>query len=127
VTDLERHGTGAAATRSGARKRRWPALIGGLVLAAVKSEALLRLIVHRGSLIVVVAVLLGGSLLRTRPVGTAAGSALLLALVLGAHSVGLGLSVGFGVFALLITLFFAISAVLHARQNRATALPRRMR
>lgn len=121
MTELETPGTGAKTARSRPRNRRWPALIGGLVLAAVKSEAVLRLVLHRGSLIGVLAVLLISSLLRARPVGIAFASALLVALVLGAHSLGLGLTLGFGGFALLMALFFAISTVLLARQNRPRA------
>lgn len=118
MTDLERPGTGARTTRSRTRSRRWPALLGGLVLAALKSEGLARLVFHRGSLVAVLAVGLAVAVLRVRPVTLAVTSALLLALVLGAHSLGLGLGLGFGVFALLMTLFFALSAVLHARQKR---------
>ena len=118
MTDLERRGTGAKTTRSDRRNRRWPALIGGLVLAALKSEAVLKLIIHRHSLIAVAAALLIGAVLRTRPVAIAAATALLAALVLGARSLDLGLGLGFGGFALLMTLFYAISAALHLRQNR---------
>jgi hypothetical protein len=119
VTDLERTGTGADTTRPRKRGRRWPALLGGLVIALLKSEALAKVIFHRGELVAVVAVLLATSLLRVRPVGLAFGTALLVALLLGAHSLGFGLALGFGGFALLMTLFLAISTVLHARQNRA--------
>jgi hypothetical protein len=119
VTELEKPGTGANTTRSRARNRRWPAVIGGLVLVALKSEGIARAALHRGGLIAVVAIALAGCLLRVRPVGTAVATALLLALVLGAHSLGLGVALGFGGFALLIALFFAISTVLHTRQRRS--------
>ena len=120
MTDLERTGTGVATTaRSRGRSRRWPAVIGGLVLAALKSEGLARIALHRAGLIAVVAIFLAGAVLRVRPVGTAVAGALLLALVLGAHSLGLGLGLGFGGFALLMALFFAISTVLLARQRRS--------
>lgn len=89
------------------------------MIAVLKSEAVLRLVFHRGSLIGVVAVILGSCALRVRPVGVAVAAPLLLALVLGHHSLGLGLVLGFGGFALLMALFFAISTVLLARQNRA--------
>lgn len=89
------------------------------MLAGLKSEGLARAVLHRGGLIAVVAIALAGSLLRVRPVGTAVTTALLLALVLGAHSLGLGLALGFGGFALLIALFFAISTVLLTRQGGA--------
>ena len=124
MTDLERRDTGAKITRPSRRNRRWPAVIGGLVIAALKSEAVLKLLIHRHSLIAVTAALLLGAVLRIRPVGTAAAAALLVALVLGAHSLGLGLALGFGGFALLMTLFFAISAVLHLRQDRASRASR---
>jgi hypothetical protein len=118
VTELETPGTGTTTTRQRRSNRRWTALLGGLVLAAAKSEGLARLIVHRHTLIVVAAGLLARSLLTVRPVATAVAIPLLLALVLGAHSLGLGLALGLGGFAVLMTLFFSISAVLHARQNR---------
>ncbi len=118
MTDLDRPGTGVTTTaRSRGRSRRWPAVIGGLVLAALKSEGLARVALHRAGLIAVVAIFLAGAVLRVRPVGTAVATALLLALVLGAHSLGLGLGLGFGGFALLMALCFAISTVLLARQR----------
>jgi hypothetical protein len=125
VTDLERPGTGTKTARSRGRNRRWPAVIGGLVLAALKSEALFRLVLNRGGLVVVVALLLAGSLLRARPIGIAVAIPVLVALVVGAHSLGLGLGLGFGGFVLLMALFFAISTVLHARQTYASTGRRR--
>ncbi len=119
MTELEQPGIGATTTRARTRNRRWPALIGGLVLVALKSETVGRAIVHRGGLIVVLAVVLARSLLRVSPVGIAVAVPLLLALVLGAHSLGLGLGLGFGAFALLTALFFAVSTVLHLRQRRS--------
>jgi hypothetical protein len=119
VTELETPGTGAKTTRSRGRNRRWPAVLGGILLAALKSEALFKVIFHHGELLAVLAVLLVTSVLRARPFGIAATTSLLLAFVLGAHSLGLGLALGFGGFALLMALFFAISTVLLARQNRA--------
>lgn len=118
MTELEKPGTGATATRSHGRKRRWPAVVGGLVLAGVKSEAYGKLLLHRGELIAALAVGLALSLLRVRPVALAVSVALLLGIVLGAHSLGLGLGLGFGAFALLMALFFAVSTVLHLRQRR---------
>jgi hypothetical protein len=118
VTELEKPGTGAQAQRTRRRERRWPAVIGGLVLLALKSEAYGKVLLHRGELIGVLGVAFGVSLLRARPIGLAVSAALLLALVLGAHSLGLGLGLGFGAFALLMALFFAVSTVLHLRQRR---------
>jgi hypothetical protein len=124
VTELETPGTGAETTRARAgnrrnrRNRRWPALIGGLVLAAVKSEGLARLVVHRGGLIAACSVWLAVAVLKVKPIAIAVTAALLGAVVLGAHSFGLGLELGFGGFALLMALFFAISTVLHLRQRR---------
>jgi hypothetical protein len=118
VTELAKPGTGAKATRDRRGKRGWSAVIGGFLLAVLKSHVLLRLLLHRHALIGVVAAALAGSLLRTRPVATAVATALLAALVLGAHSIGLGLALGFGGFALLMALFFAVSTILHARQRR---------
>ena len=91
------------------------------MIAALKSGALFKVLFHHGELIAVLAVLLVTSVLRGRPVGIAATTSLLLAFVLGAHSLGLGLALGFGGFALLMALFFAISTVLLARQNRGAA------
>jgi hypothetical protein len=93
------------------------------VVAGLKSEGLA--VAHRSGLIAVVAVALAASVLRVRPVGAAAATALLLGFVLGAHSLGLGLALGFGGFALLIALFFVISTVLHVRQNHAATGSRR--
>lgn len=121
MTELEKPGRGAKVARK--RERRWPWAIGGLVFAVLKSEGLAKLVFHRGSLIAVLAVGLAVAALRVSPVTLAATGALLLALVLGAHSLALGLALGFGVFALLMALFFAISAVLHARQTQGA--PRR--
>jgi hypothetical protein len=118
VTELETPGTGGKTTRARGRNRRWPALIGGLVLAVVKSEGLARLVVHRGGLIAACAVWLALAVLKVKPVAIAVTAALLIALVLGVHSFGLGLELGFGGFALLMALFFAISTVLHLRQRR---------
>jgi hypothetical protein len=119
VTELEKPGNGAKTTRSGKRERRWPWVIGAIVLAGLKSDAVVKIIFHRGELIALAAIALAASLLRVRPVGTAVATALLLGLVLGAHSFGLGLGLWFGALALLMALFFAISSVLHARQNRS--------
>jgi len=120
VTELEKRGTGVGPKRAGGRERRWPWLIGGLVFAAVKSEGLANLVFHRGSLIVVLTIGFAAAVLRVRPVTLAVTTALLLALVLGAHSLVRGLALGFAVFALLTALFFTLSAVLHARQNRSS-------
>ena len=117
MTDLDRPGTGAATTRSRGGDRRWPAVIGGLFLAALKSEAVLRLVLHRGAVVAALAVFLVTSVLRGRLVGIAVATSVLVALVLGANSLGLGLELGFGGFALLMALFFAISTVLLARQR----------
>jgi hypothetical protein len=117
VTDLDRRGTGGTTTQSRGRNRRWPAIIGGLFLAALKSETVLRLVLHRGALFAALAVFLTTSLLRGRLVGVAVAASVLVALILGAHSFGLGVGLGFGGFALLMALFFAISTVLLARQR----------
>jgi hypothetical protein len=118
VTELERPGTGATATRRRARGRRLPWLLGGVVLALLKSEAVVKVLFHPGSLVAVMIVVLVGSVLRTRPTGVAVSVSVLAALILGGHSLGLGLGLGFGGFALLMALFFAVSTVLHWRQRR---------
>jgi len=89
------------------------------VLAALKSEGLARAVIHRGGLIAFCAVGLAVGLLRFKPVTVAVTSAVLVAILLGAHSLGFGLALGFGGFALLLTVFFAISTLLHLRQRRS--------
>ena len=122
---LERTVTEATTKPPGKRQRRWPALIGGLVIALLKSETLGRALFHRGGLIVFCAVGLAVGVLKAGPVTVAATAALLVALLVGAHSLGLGLTLGFGGFALLMALFFAISTVLHIRQRQPSRRRRR--
>jgi hypothetical protein len=96
--------------------RRWPWVIAAFAVAIVKGEGYASLIHHRGGLIVLLAVALGFSLLRPKPLLIAAFGAALVAFALAPHPAGLGVALGFGAFVLLIGLFFAIATVLHARQ-----------
>ncbi len=104
--------------RQGGRRRSgWPWLIVGLTLVVVKSEALVELLHHRVEVIALLGLGLAFSVLRTRPVGIALTAAALFAFTLDLSSPALGIVLGFGAFTLLLALFIAIAAVLHARQN----------
>jgi hypothetical protein len=100
------------------RGRRWPWLIVAVAVGAVKADAYASLVHHRGELIAALGIGLFAALLRTTPIAVAAFSAGILAVALGIHPVLAGVALGFGAFALLVALFFAISTVLHARQHR---------
>jgi hypothetical protein len=115
VTELEKPGSGAAATRG--RKRGWPWVIVGVVLGAGKIEGLEFVEHHRIESIVVVAIGLVGCVLWTNVTGVAIGASILLALFL-APPFFVGAGIALGLFVMLMTLFYAISTVLHMRQNR---------
>jgi hypothetical protein len=121
VTELERPG-GDTPTRF-KRQRSWPWIIVGVVLAAGKVEALGFVEHHRVVTIVALAIGLAVAALRVNPVGIAVGSSLLLAWAL-APPILLGIPLALGLFVLLMTLFYAISTVLHARQDRGSPGPR---
>jgi hypothetical protein len=97
-------------------RRRWPWFIGGAVLLAGKSEGIALAIDHRSTLIVFLALVLAGAVLRPKPVVIAAAVAPLLALGLDPHSLLAGAAVGVSAFVLLMVLFVGIATVLHARQ-----------
>ena len=118
MTELEKPGTGAEATRE--RKRGWPWVIVGVILAAGKLEGLHVVEHHRTASIVLVAIVLVGSVVRTNVAGVAITAGILLALFL-APSFLVGAGIGLGLFVMLMTLFYAISTVLHMRQNRSSA------
>lgn len=101
------------------RGTRWPWLIVAIAVGAVKVEAAAALLHDRGTLFTVLALGLLLSVLRPKPVAIAAFGAALLGFALALHPVAAGVGLGFGTFALLIALFFAISTVLHARQRRS--------
>lgn len=84
----------------------------------MKVESYAALVHHRGGLIFVLAIGLVLSVLRPKPVAIAAFAAGVLAFAVAPHPWTLGAVLGFGSFALLIALFFAISTVLHARAPR---------
>jgi hypothetical protein len=92
-----------------------------LVVAAgaLKADAYASLLEHRAALISALAAALVASVIRQRPkpLWIAALSAALFASALALHPTVVGVAVGFGAFALLVALFFAISTVLHARQR----------
>ncbi len=117
MTELETPGTGAKPTRK--RDRRMPWLLGGILLAVLKSEAVVKLLFHRGELVGVMAVWLVVSVLKPRPAGIAIATSVLAACLIAPHSLGLGIPVGFGAFAVLVALFFTVSTLLHAAQRRA--------
>jgi hypothetical protein len=103
------------------RGTRWPWLIVVVAAGALKADAYASLIHHRASLIAAVAAALVASVIRQRPkpLLIAALTATLLATSVALHPVVAGVAFGFGAFALLVALFFAISTVLHARQRHA--------
>ena len=104
-----------------ARRRgaRWPWLVVVVVVGALKADAYASLIDHRASLIAALAVALVVSVIRLRPkpLLIAALTAALVASAVAVHPAVLGVALGFGVFAVLVALFFTISTVLHARQR----------
>ena len=106
------------------RGTRWPWLIVVVVFGALKVDAYASLLEHRAALIGALAATLAASVIRQRPkpLLIAALGATLFASALALHPVLVGVAVGFGAFAVLVALFFAISTVLHARQRHA---PRR--
>jgi hypothetical protein len=123
-----RKGSDRALARAGstgdlarARGSRWPWLIVVVGVGALKADAYASLLHHRASLIAALAAALVVSVIRLRPkpLLVAALAAALLASSLAPHPALLGVALGFGAFAVLVALFFTISTVLHARQQRA--------
>ena len=82
-----------------------------------KAEALSGLLHHRGWVIAILGLGLVSSVLRMRPVGVALTVGPLLAFALAPGSTALGIAVGVVAFGLLLALFFAVGAVLMARQD----------
>ncbi len=109
--------TGSSSDLTRARGGRWPWAIVFVAVAGLKAEAYASLVNDRPGMIAVLAVGLGVSLLRFKPVAIAVFSAPLLAFAVAPHPALLGVAFGVGVFAFLIALFFAISTVLRARQR----------
>jgi hypothetical protein len=99
-------------------QRQWPWLIGGLVLALVKGQALVGQLHHRTALIVFLSLVVARSVLRRSPVALAVLGGALFAFALAPHPIMLGIAVGVGAVVVLLTLFVAIGRVLHARQHR---------
>lgn len=125
MTELEKPGTGADASRG--RKRSWPWVIVGVVLGAGKLEGLHFVTHHRIESMVAVAIGLVWFVLRPNVTVVAVGAGLLLALLLHPPFL-VGAGIGLGLFVMLMTLFYAISTVLHMRQNRSsTGLSRQAR
>jgi hypothetical protein len=108
------------------RGTRWPWLIVVVAAGALKADAYASLLEHRAALISALAAALVASVLRQRPkpLLIAGLSAALVASALAVHPVLAGVALGFGTFALLVALFFAISTVLHARQRHGAQAPR---
>jgi hypothetical protein len=107
---------GEVARRTGPR---WLCLIVVVAVGAVKADAYASLIDHRASLIAALAAALVVSVIRLRPkpLLIAALTAALVASAVAVHPAVLRVALGFGVFAVLVALFFTISTVLHARQR----------
>jgi uncharacterized membrane protein (DUF485 family) len=112
---LTRTGSPGQVTR--ARATRWPWAIVLVAGVALKAQAYASLVNHRGGLIVALAVWLGFSVLRFKPLLIAPLTAALLAFAVAPHPVGFGVALGVGAFVVLIVLFFAISTALHMRQR----------
>jgi hypothetical protein len=89
-----------------------------LVAVGLKIEAYASLVRHPAGLIVLLAAGLAATLLfRPKPLVIAVMAAALIALVLRLHPLVLGAAVGVGAFVVLMTAFFALATVLHARQS----------
>jgi hypothetical protein len=100
------------------RGTRWPWLIVLIAVGAVKVQAYASLLHHRGGMIAALAIGLALSMLRSKLVAIAGFAAGILAFALALHPSLIGVGFGVGAFVLLVTVFFAISTVLHARQRR---------
>jgi hypothetical protein len=109
---------GTAARRVG-RRRDWAWMVVGVGLALLKTEVLSGLLHHEIWVIVMLALGLVFSVLRTLPIGVALTAGPLLAFALGPSSTALGIAVGVGAFVLLVGLFFAVGTVLRARQDHS--------
>lgn len=110
---------GSADLDARGRGPRWLWVIVVMAVGAVKVEAYGSLLHDRPGLIAALGVGLVLSVLRSKPVAIAAFGAGIVGFALAFHPVLAGVGLGFGAFALLIALFFAISTVLHARQGHA--------
>ncbi|HJS96557.1 MAG TPA: hypothetical protein VJ741_19980 [Solirubrobacteraceae bacterium] len=99
------------------RGARWPWLIVVIAVGAANAAPYASLVNHPVRAIVALAVGLGFSILRMKPVAIAAFAAGIVAFALALHPVLAGVGLGVGAFVLLIALFFTISTVLHARQR----------
>jgi hypothetical protein len=97
-------------------------MIVGVVVAASKLEIVGVIEHHRVGSIVVVAIGLVVSVLRPNVRGVALAAGVLLALVLAPPFL-IGAGIALGLFVTLMTLFHAISTVLHIRQNRSSTRP----
>jgi hypothetical protein len=97
---------------------RWLGLVALAVAAVVKIDAYRGVVHHRAGIMALLGVALLFSVLRPRPVVFALVAAPFVALALHPHPLLAGLGAGFGAFVLLMTLFFGIATVLHARQHR---------
>jgi len=111
----------AAGDRPSPHRRRptrgWPWVIVAAGLALVKSAGYGVLLHDRVGLLAAFGIALAFSVLRPRPVGIAVAAAALVALALHPHPLVLGVAIAAGCFLLLMTLFAAVAAVLHARQS----------
>jgi hypothetical protein len=115
------HPAGEKPERTRRERARWPWFIGGALLALGKAQGFAAVFDHRSGLIVVLALMLVGSVLRPRPALVAATVAALLALALDLHPLVAGVALGLGAFLLLMVLFVGIATVLHARQGATSS------
>ena len=117
MTELERPG-GATPARAPKRERRWLWVVAGIFVIVGKGEAIDAVTAHRTDLIVAAAVaLVVGTVVRPSPLTIAAVSGVLLATVLAPPFL-VGAGIALGAFVLLMTLFYGLAIVLHARQDR---------
>ncbi len=88
-----------------------------LAAAALKAEAVAKLVVHPYTLVGVLSAGVVASVLRARPAGLAITTAPLIALLVAPASIWLGVALGVGAYVLLMSLFVAIGTVLQAHQD----------
>ena len=97
-------------------RRGWPCVIVAVVVGVVKSDGYRVVLHNRVGVMVAFGVVLALSVLRPKPVHVAVAAAALVALALHPQALVLGVAIAFGAFVLLMTVFVAVAAVLHARQ-----------
>ena len=114
-------GTAGQPRETPARSRAsWPWIAVALVIGVGKTEGFRLLEHHVWGWTIVLGVTSGWSLLRARPVLTALFAAPAISILLKPHPAGVGVAVGFALFAILIALFVAIGTALRYLDGRGT-------